>query len=115
MLTFRPAQSRVSGAGCSFEPIHESGRRLLRDFGVPGEVAEPRPIGSDPRSDTRLCHRDVVEAGPLPPTFAWSVGEGREIRGPIDALLLLLAGRLAELHRLGGDGTERLRRRSLPI
>lgn len=42
----------------------------------------------------------------------WTVGHGAEVRGPIDALLLLLTGRTASLPRLSGDGvptlTERL-------
>jgi uncharacterized protein (TIGR03083 family) len=42
---------------------------------------------------------------------AWSVGDGREIRGPISAILLLLTGRLAALPQLSGDGLAELRRR----
>lgn len=33
----------------------------------------------------------------------WSVGDGPEVRGPMDALLLVLAGRLT-LPRLAGEG-----------
>jgi uncharacterized protein (TIGR03083 family) len=40
----------------------------------------------------------------------WAVGAGDEVRGPIDALLLLLTGRPAALARLDGDGTTRLTR-----
>lgn len=36
---------------------------------------------------------------------SWSVGDGPEIHGPIDAILLLLTGRLAALPQLSGDGT----------
>ena len=36
--------------------------------------------------------------------MAWSVGAGREIEGPILAILLLLTGRLAALPKLSGDG-----------
>jgi hypothetical protein len=35
---------------------------------------------------------------------AWSVGAGREIEGPISAILLLLTGRLAARPMLSGDG-----------
>lgn len=35
---------------------------------------------------------------------SWSVGEGPQVRGPMDALLLVCAGRLAALPRLSGDG-----------
>jgi uncharacterized protein (TIGR03083 family) len=45
----------------------------------------------------------------------WSVGEGSEVRGPIDALLLLLTGRLAAVPRLAGDGADELRKRLLPL
>jgi uncharacterized protein (TIGR03083 family) len=38
----------------------------------------------------------------------WSVGEGADVRGPIEALLLLLTGRTAALSRLTGDGVQRL-------
>jgi hypothetical protein len=38
----------------------------------------------------------------------WSVGEGDEVAGPIDALLLLLTGRTAALGRLAGPGVARL-------
>lgn len=35
---------------------------------------------------------------------AWRAGEGPEIRGPVEALLLLLTGRTAALDRLDGPG-----------
>ncbi len=38
----------------------------------------------------------------------WSVGEGADVRGPIEALLLLLTGRTAALSRLTGNGVQRL-------
>ena len=44
----------------------------------------------------------------------WSVGQGREIQGPIAAVLLLLTGRLATLPQLSGDGAESLRKQLLP-
>jgi hypothetical protein len=34
----------------------------------------------------------------------WSVGEGARIEGPVEALLLLLAGRTVALDRLAGPG-----------
>ncbi len=49
----------------------------------------------------------------------WWAGKGAEVRGPIDALLLLLTGRSAALPRLTGDGipelAARLSRQSSPI
>ena len=41
----------------------------------------------------------------------WSVGQGREVTGPISALLLLLTGRGAALPRLSGAGTAALQAR----
>jgi uncharacterized protein (TIGR03083 family) len=38
----------------------------------------------------------------------WTVGDGAEISGPIDALLLLVSGRTASLPRLTGDGVPHL-------
>lgn len=45
----------------------------------------------------------------------WSAGHGREIQGPIAALLLLLTGRLATLPQLSGDGAESLRKQLLSV
>jgi uncharacterized protein (TIGR03083 family) len=44
-------------------------------------------------------------AGDVP----WAVGQGREVRGPIGALLLLLTGRPAALPQLSGPGVAGLR------
>ncbi len=38
----------------------------------------------------------------------WTVGDGAPVRGPVDALLLLLTGRLAALPRLTGDAIPEL-------
>lgn len=43
---------------------------------------------------------------------SWTRGDGLEVTGPIDALLLLVAGRKASLERLSGDGATELRRRA---
>jgi uncharacterized protein (TIGR03083 family) len=44
--------------------------------------------------------------------IAWTVGDGLAVRGPAQALLLLLTGRMsAALPSLHGDGVTRLRRR----
>ena len=43
----------------------------------------------------------------------WAAGTGpNEVRGPIAALLLLLTGRTAALHRLTGDGMAALTERA---
>ena len=67
---------------------------------------------------TRMAR--VFDAGPLQgfrftaTDVPWSVGRGREIQGPIAAVLLLLTGRLATLPQLSGDGAESLRKQLLP-
>ena len=38
----------------------------------------------------------------------WSAGDGAVVEGPVEALLLLLTGRTAWLHRLSGPGVDRL-------
>jgi uncharacterized protein (TIGR03083 family) len=41
----------------------------------------------------------------------WAIGEGPEVRGPIEAILLVLTGRLVALPRLHGDGAADLAER----
>jgi uncharacterized protein (TIGR03083 family) len=60
-----------------------------------------RVFGQVPFDGIRLTADDVT----------WSVGDGREIRGPVSAILLLLTGRQAALSRLSGDGLADLRSR----
>jgi uncharacterized protein (TIGR03083 family) len=43
----------------------------------------------------------------------WTAGSGLEVRGPIAALLLTLAGRAATLDQLDGDGVDDLRSRAV--
>jgi uncharacterized protein (TIGR03083 family) len=42
----------------------------------------------------------------------WSAGNGVDVTGPIEALILTLAGRFAALDQLQGDGAATLRRRA---
>jgi uncharacterized protein (TIGR03083 family) len=42
----------------------------------------------------------------------WSAGDGLDVTGPIEALVLTLAGRFAALDQLQGDGTTTLRMRA---
>jgi len=42
----------------------------------------------------------------------WSAGDGLDVTGPIEALVLTLAGRFAELDQLQGDGMATLRVRA---
>jgi hypothetical protein len=41
----------------------------------------------------------------------WSTGDGPEVTGPVEALVLTLAGRFAALDQLQGDGMATLRTR----
>ena len=60
----------------------------------------------------RVCHLDTCPVGiatqnpKLREKFAatadWSAGEGTEVSGPIEALVMLLAGRSATIGRLTG-------------
>jgi hypothetical protein len=43
----------------------------------------------------------------------WTVGDGPDVRGPIDAVVLLLTGRPAGLTRLTGAGADALRERQV--
>jgi uncharacterized protein (TIGR03083 family) len=45
----------------------------------------------------------------------WSAGDGLEVAGPIEALLLTLAGRYAALDQLQGDGAAALRKRATAL
>jgi uncharacterized protein (TIGR03083 family) len=38
----------------------------------------------------------------------WAAGDGQDVRGPMEAILLVLTGRLAGPPRLRGDGVARL-------
>ena len=42
----------------------------------------------------------------------WSAGDGLEVTGPVEALVLTLAGRFATLDQLQGDGMAPLRMRA---
>ena len=60
--------------------------------------------------DTMVHIQDVaVPLGLTATDIDWSAGEGAEVRGPVQALLLPLTGRTkAALPQLSGPGTERL-------
>ncbi len=45
----------------------------------------------------------------------WSAGDGLDVTGPIEALVLTLAGRFAALDQLQGDGTALLRTRAAAL
>ena len=48
---------------------------------------------------------------PLAPDVTWSHGEGPEVQGPGESILLALAGRPVVLDELTGDGLATLRSR----
>ena len=101
-------------------------RETLVDITVHGlDIAVPleRPLETDPVATRAVADRVWQLGWPFHARkrFAghritasdvdWTVGDGAEVRGPIDAAVLLLTGRPAGLARLTGDGVSTLRRR----
>lgn len=63
-----------------------------------------------------VCNRKKVRDIRFEATdIEWSVGEGPTVRGPLESLIVTLAGRTAALAELHGEGTERFRRRLPPV
>jgi uncharacterized protein (TIGR03083 family) len=87
---------------------------LRRDLDMPTEAsaaAATRVWSQLGKATSRVFHDVPLHGSRLTATdISWSVGEGREITGPIGAILLLLTGRLAALPQLSGDGAQALRK-----
>ena len=111
--------SRRHNVGVTF---HET----LIDITVHGlDIAVPldRPLETDPAATRAVADRVWRLGWPFharkrlagyriaASDVDWTVGDGAEVRGPIDAVVLLLTGRPAGLARLTGDGVSTLRRR----
>jgi uncharacterized protein (TIGR03083 family) len=87
-----------------------------QDIAVPLNVSHPMPPDAARASADHLWRigfpfyaRKRLRGFRLSATDVdWAVGDGAEVRGPIDALLPLLAGRTATLSRLDGAGTAAL-------
>jgi uncharacterized protein (TIGR03083 family) len=80
------------------------GRRLDVDPDA-AAVAATRVWSYGGNSKAKVFKKIPLEGLRLSATdVAWSVGAGREIEGPILAILLLLTGRLAARPMLSGDG-----------
>jgi len=84
------------------------------DLEIPGDAAAEAAARVRSLDGTRknrvfrdICVRDFRLVAT---DYAWSGGEGPEIRGPIRALLLLLTGRPVGLADVTGPGAEVLRR-----
>ncbi|GAA0916695.1 maleylpyruvate isomerase family mycothiol-dependent enzyme [Virgisporangium aurantiacum] len=101
-------------------------RETLIDITVHGlDIAVPldRPLETDPAATRAVADRVWRLGWPFharkrlagyriaASDVDWTVGDGAEVRGPIDAVVLLLTGRPAGLARLTGDGVSTLRRR----
>jgi uncharacterized protein (TIGR03083 family) len=90
------------------------GRELEMPTGATA-VAATRVWAQRGKRMARVFDNTPIEGFRLSATDVdWSVGQGREIQGPIAALLLLLTGRPATLPRLSGDGAESLRKQLHP-
>jgi uncharacterized protein (TIGR03083 family) len=91
---------------------------LRRDLQMPttaAAVVATRVWAQRGSRNARVFHDVAIGGFRLTATdVPWSVGDGAEIQGPIAAILLLLTGRTAALHRLGGAGVESLRSQVLP-
>lgn len=61
------------------------------------------PFSTAFRARTRLRGLELVATD-----TDWSVGEGAQVEGPVEALLLLLTGRTASVSRLSGTGVGQL-------
>ena len=99
-------------------------RETLVDITVHGlDIAVPldRPLETDPAATRAVADRVWKLGWPfyarkrlagyrITATDAdWTVGDGPDVRGPIDAVVLLLTGRPAGLSRLTGAGADALR------
>ena len=58
---------------------------------------------------------DLAGLRPEADDIEWSAGQGRTIRGPVLAILLLLTGRRVALQSLYGEGADVLRQRLLTV
>jgi uncharacterized protein (TIGR03083 family) len=90
-----------------------------QDIAVPLGRDRPMPIDAARAGATRVwtmgwpfwARRRLRGVRLVAADTDWTAGEGAELRGPIDALLLLLTGRTAvALPRLAGPGASRLAR-----
>jgi uncharacterized protein (TIGR03083 family) len=84
-----------------------------QDIAIPLQRPHPMPVAAAADGATRVwsmgwpfwARRRLAGYRLVATDVAWQAGGGaREVSGPIEALLLLLTGRTAALHRLGGPG-----------
>lgn len=89
----------------------------IQDVAIPLGLTATMPLDAAPEAAERVWRmgwpfwaRRRLRGLRLTATdIDWSAGEGVEVRGPVQALLLLLTGRTeAALPQLSGPGTERL-------
>ena len=89
----------------------------LQDIAIPLGRQVPMPVdvaavaAERVWSSSRMFHARRRFAGYrlVATDSGWAVGQGREVTGPISAILLLLTGRRAGLQDLTGPGAEALR------
>lgn len=88
-----------------------------QDIAIPLGRAHPMPLEAARAGAARVwsmgwpfwARRRLRGVRLVATDVAWSAGSGAEVRGPIDALLLLLTGRVATaVPRLAGDGVAAL-------
>lgn len=87
---------------------------IRRPLGLPRVVPEDRLRVALPfslRSPVLPSHRNARGLRLVATDLDWTHGEGAEVRGPAEALMLALAGRPVALDELSGAGLETLRAR----
>ena len=129
----RPSQVLVAelrqGAASREVPLVTNYRNILFDVLVHGQdITVPLGVELPIPSRARMAAADTVWNMGWPmwtqkkfrrlrfvaTDVPWVAGSGLEVRGPIAALLITLAGRGAALDQLDGDGVDDLRSRVLP-
>jgi uncharacterized protein (TIGR03083 family) len=86
-----------------------------KDIAIPLGIEREMPKDAARRRRAGLDHGLAVWRQATPQEFRytatdvdWTAGDGPEVTGPVDALLLLLTGRPAALARLSGPGVAEL-------
>lgn len=90
---------------------------IRRPLGINRVVPEASLIGAADflRSEVMSGTRKRIAGLRLSATDgAWSLGDGPDVEGPMEALVLAMAGRLADLQQLAGSGLPTLRARVEP-
>lgn len=90
-------------------------KRMIRDGAIRRAARPTEQLIADIRGMIgSQRHIQVVTYRETLIDMDWSVGDGREVSGPIEAILLLLTGRTVALTRVAGAGAAALTERLAP-